>query len=93
MDITSILDGMADKNANVAEIHVVNNSTGPSVKVLVPKGTTLEEAFKLRSVISGITRGLNGCEACAASGTPVEFIERSDLSEIVRIDLATMEPI
>jgi hypothetical protein len=81
---------MADKQANVAEIHVLKNAAGPTLKVLVPKGTTLAETFKLQDMISEITRGLNGCQACN-SGVPVEFIEQSDLSEIVRVDLATMQ--
>jgi len=83
---------MADERAHIAEIEVLQKAAGPALRVVVPKGTTLAETLKLGDVISDITRGLNGCPACN-SGVPVEFIERPDLSEIVRVDLETLERI
>jgi hypothetical protein len=77
---------MGTKTGNVAEIQVV----GQTVRVVVPKGTTLADTFKLGDVITEVTRGLNGCQSCT-SGTPVEFIEQAELRETVRVDLDTMQ--
>jgi hypothetical protein len=83
---------MGREAENVAEIQVVRVASGPLLRVVVPRGTTVSETFKLGEIISEITHGLNGCLACN-SGVPLEFIEREDLSEIVRVDLATMQRI
>ncbi|MER6949678.1 hypothetical protein ABT294_37265 [Nonomuraea sp. NPDC000554] len=73
-----------------AEIQVLQEALGPAVKVVVPKGTGLEQTVKLQPHITDIIRGLNGCPACT-SGVPVWIVEEPEISQIVRVDLESMK--
>jgi hypothetical protein len=83
---------MEAERSSVAQIQVVQEASGPVVKVTVPRGTGLAEAVKLQPVITEIIHGLNGCPACT-SGTPVWIVEEPELREVVKVDLKSLRRI
>jgi len=80
---------MEAKPSNMAEIRVLQETSGPVVKVTVPRGTGLEQTVKLQPIITEIIRELNGCQACT-SGAPVWIVEEPEVREIVKVDLTSM---
>jgi len=87
-----MLFAMATESANVAEIQVIHERTGPALRIGVPVGSPLEVTVGLVPTINEIISGLTGCGACN-SGVPIEIIEQSEISSVVQVDLATMRKI
>ena len=83
---------MATEAKRVAEIQVVRDGLQPTLKVVVPKGTTLADTVKLQPVISDILGKLKGCLPCN-SGVPIWFQEREEIEQIVRVDLERFQRI
>lgn len=87
------MDANVTNNADrVAEVQLVSDAQGEAIKVVVPKGTSLVDAVKLHETVSGITKGLRGCQACI-SGVPISIIEREEIHQLVRVDLDSMQQI
>ena len=80
------------KGDRVAEIQLLNDGLQPTLKVTVPRGTTLVETVKLQPIISEILGKLRGCLPCN-SGVPIFFQEREEIEQIVRVDLERFQRI
>jgi len=80
------------KTERIAEIQLIKDAIQPTLKVTVPKGTTLVETLKLQPTISDILGKLRGCLPCN-SGIPIFFQEREEIENVVRIDLSNMQRI
>ena len=83
---------MAIEANRVAEIHILKDGPQPTLKVVVPKGTTLVDTLKLQPVLSEILGKLKGCLPCN-SGCPIWIQEREDIEPIVRVDLERFQRI
>lgn len=77
-------------NEKTADIQLVRDGVQPVLKVTVPKGTTLADTVKLQPAITDILGKLKGCLPCN-SGVPILFLEREEIENMVRIDLASMK--
>jgi hypothetical protein len=75
--------------ADIAEIQVLKERTGPVVRLGVPKDTSFEVTASLLPKVNEIARELSGCPACT-SGVPIEIFELPEISSIVQIDLQTL---
>ena len=83
---------MANESTNLAEIQVIQERTGPVLRVGVPRGSTLDVTVGLIPTINDILTDLTGCAPCN-SGVPMEFFELPEVSSVVKVDLATMRKI
>ena len=83
---------MSKEDKNIAEIQFINDSARPMIKVIVPRGTSLEKTIKLQPLITDLLGKLRGCLPCN-SGVPIWFQEREEIEQIVRVDLERMQRI
>jgi len=83
---------MTNELTKVAELQVLQERTGPVLRVGVPKGSTLDVTAGLIPTINEIISELTGCGSCN-SGVPIEIMEQPEISSVVKVDLETMRKI